>query len=200
MMKKVAIVLLFLGFAINACTSAQYLDLVLNDFDSLLSLLSEYGVESFLSQSACVAILAVSLALSGILTAATAFFLFWKKKYPAVIMGLGIADLFLVSLLSGIFVIIYASSLRYLAAFPQAGYSSAQSSPETPKTGPSRPSPSDYDAPSSSSNAGFAIGDKALTPDGRIGIVVSLKDGEAVVRFTDGSRDLIVQATDLRKP
>ena len=189
-MKKLSFIFVILSMVIN------FVNGLINVFqyDSMVQIFAEAGLEFPISKAFFVSICIIGMIVPLLLGAIDLVFLAKKETSDSTLLGLGIASIFFVGLLGGIFMTVYASQRKSARTAPigNAGFPSNNG----PQANPSAVKPSDYDAPRDF----FKVGDEVLTPDGRKGKITSIQDSLANVHFEDGGNDLLVGTDALKRP
>lgn len=188
-MKKLSyvfvIILMVINFANGLTNVFQY--------DAMVQIFAQAGMEFPISKAFYIAFCVVMMIIPIVFGAIDIVFLSKKDSNASLILGMGIASIFFVGLLAGIFMIVYANQLK--AAKNQSAQNvSFSQSPNGTMT--SSPRPSDYDAPRDF----FKVGDEVLVPDGRKGKITSIQDSLANIHFEDGDNDLLVGTDALKRP
>ena len=189
-MKKLSFIFVILSMVINFVNGLTNVF----QYDSMVQIFAEAGLEFPISKSFFVSICILSMIVPLLLGTIDLIFLTKKGTSDSALLGLGIASIFFVGLLGGIFMTIYASQRKTAGTIPSGntGFPSNNS----PQANPSASKPSDYNAPRDF----FKVGDEVLTPDGRKGKITSIQDSLANVHFEDGGNDLLVGTDALKRP
>lgn len=189
-MKKLSYIFVIISMVINFANGLTNVF----QYEAMVNIFAQAGMDFPISKTFYVAFCIVAMIIPIVFGAIDIVFLSKKDANASLILGMGIASIFFVGLLAGIFMIVYANQLKTAKSQPAPNASFTQNPIDTGI--PSSPRPSDYDAPRDF----FKVGDEVLVPDGRKGKITSIQDSLANIHFEDGGNDLLVGTDALKRP
>lgn len=191
-MKKLSFIFIIISMVINFVNGLTNVF----QYDQMVQIFAQAGMDFPISKSFFIAFCVVSMIVPIVLGAIDLVFLTKKETNANTILGLGIASIFLVGLLGGIFMTIYGSQAKAASNAPQANTNVNVAPNATVDASSNASRATDNNAPRDF----FSVGDEVLTPDGRKGKITSIEDSLANVHFEDGGSDLLVGTDALKRP
>lgn len=191
-MKKLSFIFIILSMVVNFANGLANVF----QYDQMVQIFAQAGIDFPISKAFFITFCVIGMIVPLVLGVIDLVFLTKKQTNDGVLLGLGIASIFFVGLLGGIFMTIYASQRKAAANAPQANTNVNAAPNRAADPTPNAPRGTDNAAP----RTFFSVGEEVLTPNGRKGKITSIEDSLANVHFEDGGSDLLVGTDALKRP